>query len=473
MARSASSKRAHGLTLIELMVALTISAILGLVVFITLGFGFRQDADNSGLTQMNDNARAALTLLTRDLQSAGFMLSMAQPHCQLTLTYNSKQNGYSTQAPVWAASQASGTALPLQTAAPGYGSGYAQQALMMTSAPSIPQFVANSMPALSVVQFGTTQSGSGQGAMNSTQLPVSTNQLLSGQGLNIGDIAYLAVPMNGGIVCLRIPIVNNNASTGQGATYIKSSPSDLMPSTGYTGYAAQIPGAFGTLSNGNLIHSQLIDLGSATGTLEIQQYWINKSSGQTFPVLQRSTYDAMSDALISQQAIAPGAVSLQALFGVIPSTATLGQTAPTWKTWGNVGPTDQLVEVALALVMRTLQADPQYTAPKTITVPQPASNLAAPDKFVDYTPGTAEAHHHFAVYVTQVWLRNVASSAGTGTGSSSSGSSSSSSGSGSSTSGSTSTSTSTSTSGSTSTSTSGSGSGSTGSDSTTSESGDG
>jgi type IV pilus assembly protein PilW len=408
MDRSAYSKRARGLTLIELMVALAISAILGLIVFITLGFGFRQDADNSTLAQMNDNARAALTLLTRDLQSAGFMLSMAQPHCQLTLTYDSKQSGYATQAPVWAASQASGTALPLQTTAPGYGSGYGQQALMMTSAPSIPQFVANSMPPLSVVQFGTTQSGNGQGAMNSTQLPISTNQLIGSQALNIGDIAYLAVPMNGGIVCLRIPIVNNNASTGQGATYIKSAPSSLMPSTGYTGYSAQIPSTFGSLTNSNLIHSQLIDIGSATDTLEIQQYWINQSSGQTFPVLQRSTYDALNDSLISQQAIAPGAVSLQALFGVIPATATIGQTAPTWKTWGDVGPTDQLVEVALALVMRTLQADPQYTAPKTITVPQPGSGLVAPDAFVDYTPSAAEAHHHFAVYVTQVWLRNVA-----------------------------------------------------------------
>ncbi|OIQ90645.1 hypothetical protein GALL_274370 [mine drainage metagenome] len=427
MDRSASSKRARGLTLVELLVALTISAILGLVVFITLGFGFRQDANNGTLAQMNDNARAALTLLTRDLQSAGFMLSIAQPHCQLTLTYNSKQSGYTTQAPVWAASQASGTAIPLQSTAPGYGSGYAQQALMMTSAPSIPQFVANSMPPLSVVQFGTTQSGNGQGAMNSTQLPISTNQLIGSQALNIGDIAYLAVPMNGGIVCLRIPIVNNNASTGQGATYIKSSPSSLMPSIGYTGYAAQIPAAFGSLSNGNLIHSQLIDLGSSSGLLELQQYWINKSSGQTFPVLQRSTYDAMSDALISQQAIAPGAVSLQALFGVIPANATIGQTAPTWKTWGDVGPTDQLVKVALALVMRTLQADPQYTAPKTIAVPQPGSGLVAPDAFVDYTRSAAEAHDHFAVYVTQVWLRNVTanSSSGTGGGSSGSGSSSS------------------------------------------------
>ncbi len=410
MAKLAFNRRIHGLTLIELMVALTISAILGLVVFITLGFGFRQDADNSSLTQMNDNARAALTLLTRDLQSAGFMLSIAQPRCQLTLTYDSNQSGYATQGPVWAASQASGTALPLQTSAPGYGSGYGQQALMMTSAPSIPQYVANSIPPLSVVQFGTTQSGSGQGAMNSTQLPISTNQLLSGQGVNVGDIAYLAVPMSGGIVCLRIPIVNNNASSGQGATYIKSSPSNLMPSTGYTGYAGQVPAAFGTLANSNLVHAQLIDLGSAPDTLEIQQYWISESSGQSFPVLQRSTYDAMSDALISQQAIAPGAVSLQALFGVIPS----GQTAIAWKTWGDVAPTDQLVEVALALVMRTLQADPQYTAPSSISVPQPSSTASAPDAFVPYTPSSSELHHHFAVYVTQVWLRNVTANAQSG-----------------------------------------------------------
>jgi type IV pilus assembly protein PilW len=409
MDKSACAEGCRGLTLVELLVALAVSAILGIAIFITMGFGFHQDMVSGDLTQMNDSARGALLLLTRDLQSAGFMQTVDNSSCALTLAYDSNQgNPYLQFPPVSAASQAS--VLPLQSGKVGYDLGYGTQALVLTLAPSVPQYVQQSRPPVAVVQFGTTQSSSGQGAVASTQLPVSA----AGAGtLKAGDMAYLAVPMNGGVVCLRVPIVNVGPVNGQGSAYVDSKSSNLMPSTGYKGYSTQIPASYGTLSNSNLQHSYLIDLGQGgSPSLEVHEYWIAPSGTMPFPVLQRSTFDAMSDSLVSQQPIAPGAVSLQMLFGVVPAGTTPGTTDPTWKTWGNVQAGDQVVTVALALVMRSLHADPGYTAPSSIAVPSPVASAAAPDAFVPYAPPAADIHHHFSVYTTQVWLRNEALASG-------------------------------------------------------------
>ncbi len=405
MDKSACAERCRGLTLVELLVALAVSAILGIAIFITMGFGFHQDMVSGDLTQMNDSARGALLLITRDLQSAGFMQTLERSSCALTLAYDGNQgNPYLQLPPVSAASQAS--VLPLQSSKSLYDLGYATQALVLTLAPSVPQYLQQSRPPVAVVQFGTTQSGSGQGALASTQLPVSA----AGAGsLKAGDMAYLAVPMNGGVVCLRVPIVNVGPVNGKGSAYVDSKSSNLMPTTGYKGYATQIPASYGTLSNSNLQHSYLIDLGQGSSpSLEVHEYWIAPPGTMPFPVLQRSTFDAMSDTLVSQQPIAPGAVSLQLLFGVVPAGTTPGTTDPTWKTWGNVQPGDQVVTVAVALVMRSLHADPSYKAPSSIPVPSPVASAAAPDNFVPYAPPAADIHHHFSVYTSQVWLRNEA-----------------------------------------------------------------
>ncbi len=421
MARSEFIKRKRredGLTLIELMVSLLVAAILGIAIIGVLGFGIGRDRANSNATAVNDNARAALTLITRDVASAGFLFGATQSQCSITLAYdNGFPSPYQTLYPIWEAQEVFGSALPFpdpniatetyptstfpssDTAAPGIA-----QVLLITSAPSATSFIANTSAPLYIVQFGTTQSGSGSGSLSSTQLPTNTLSLNSTVGIQPGDTAYLQVPMNGGTVCIRVPIVSTGTSTGQGTSYIDSKPSQYMPSNGYQDFQPQIPASYGTLNNGDLLHSRLLNLGLSNYSLEIQEYWIDET--QPFPVLMRDTFSALTDSLLYSEAIAPGVVSLQVLFGTIPTGSPAG-TPITWKTWANVAATDEVESADVALVSRTLHPDLTYTAPQTIVVPQPASGLSSPDMFLNYTRLPSEVHDHFSVYTVNLLLRNI------------------------------------------------------------------
>ncbi|MHB8409462.1 MAG: PilW family protein [Acidiferrobacterales bacterium] len=414
MVRSASIKspREQGLTLVELMVSLAVASILAIAILGTLGFSFHRNRVSSDAVAMNDDARAALTLISRDVASAGFLFGSAQSQCAVTLTYDSAGSpAYVQMHPIWAQTETAGQTLPLGNVTADYppagdtnASGVAQ-VLLTASAPSAASFIAQTASPLYIVQFGTTQSGNGQGALASTQLPTDTLALNSTQGIQSGDTAYLQVPMNGGTVCMRVPIVKVGAGTGGGATYIDSKPSNYMPSNGYQDFGPQIPASYGTLTNGALLHARILDLGQTPQTLEIVQYWIDDS--QNFPVLMRGTYSGLTDAPLSTDALAPGVVSLQVLFATIPQGAPTG-TPVTWKSWGDVLAGDQVLEADVALVVRTLHPDPTYTAPTTIVVPQPVPGLTGTDAFVNYVRQPSEVHDHFQVYTASLFLRNLA-----------------------------------------------------------------
>ena len=410
-------RREQGLTLIELMVSLAVAAILAVAILGVLTFGLGRDRASSDATALNDNARAALTLLTRDIASAGFLFGAAQGQCSITLAYdNGFPSPYLTLYPIWTQPETAGTTLPLGGGTETYGAtstttstgapANVTQVLLMAAAPSATTFVQNTASSpLYIVQFGTTQSGSGSGALSSTQLPTNTLTLNNTQGISQGDTAYLEVPMmNGNTVCIRMPIVKIGPGTGGGASYIDSKPSPYMPTNGYQDFQTQIPQSYGTLNNGELLHSTILDLGSAPDTVEVIQYWIDDSQG--FPVLWRGTYSALTDAMISSEAIAPGVVDIQMLFGTVPQNSPVG-TAITWKTWSSVAPTDQIISADVALVARTLHPDPTYNAPTSIVIPQPGPGASSSDQFASYTPKSNEIHDHFSVYTTNLTLRNL------------------------------------------------------------------
>lgn len=401
----------RGFTLVELMVALAIAGILSVAILAAMAFGAGQDTSQGQIEQMNDQARAALALVARDVQSAGFLASATQGACAASLAYDSQQDpAYVQQAPVSAASQAADANLPLQSTGPGYPpvaqSSYMAQALTILSAPAASTYFNQSSAPVYVVQFGA--SGSGGGPVSTTQLPVSTLQLNSTSGIQAGDMMIVQVPMNGGSVCLRAPVCSVGGGSN-GTTSIDSKSctagARYMPPNGYQDYAAQIPSGFGTLSNSNLAHARLIDMGQQTNTLQYVQWWISKQAPYTSPTLTRSTYSALTDALLSSQAIAPGVQSLQMLFGTVPQGSAVGSTNPVWKTWGNVLPTDTVVSVDVALVMRTLQDDPSYVAPPQIAVPQPTSGLSVPNAFVPVST-LGLGRRHWAVYTMQIAMRN-------------------------------------------------------------------
>jgi len=404
--------RQDGFTLIELMVALVIASILAIVILTVLVFSFNSNKSSSDVTSNNNNGRTALTLLTRDIGSAGFMFGNAQSACATTLAYDSAATPqYIQYNPAWATTQSAGTTLPLGGAAatvenyPPVGSANVSQVLMMTEAPSVPAYAGiptgggpaplRQLPS----QIYAAPYGNWAGAMASTTLIVNSQQ----NNANNGDTGFIHVPMNGTAVCLRIPIVSTSANS------ITSLPSTYMPGGGYTDYATELTSlgiyGLGTLTVSNLQHASIVDLGSSSATLQAIQYWIDSSGA--FPVLMRGVYNVLNDQPVGQaEAIAPGVVSLQTLFGTVPSGSPPG-TSPTFKAWGQVTPsTDQVVSVAVAIVTRSLHDDNTYTAPATITIPQPATGLVAPNAFVNYTRDAAETHRHFQVNTVLIALRD-------------------------------------------------------------------
>ncbi len=404
----------HGFTLVELMVGLVVASILAIVILIVLVFSFNSSKSSADLTSNNNNQRTALTLLTRDIGSAGFMVGNAQAACAVTLAYDAAANPqYIQYNPAWAAKQSTGATLPLGGAAaavenyPPVGSANTSDVLMLTEAPSVPSYagIASGGPpptrqlpsSIPAALFGNWAS-----AMTSTTLIVNSARNNAGSG----DTGFLHVPMNGTTgmsVCLRIPVISTTAGS------ITSLPSTYMPGGGYAGYATELASlgltGLGTLTVSNLQRSSFIDLGSSSATLQAIQYWIDGSG--PFPVLMRGVYNALNDQPIGQpEAIAPGVVSLQALFGTVPNGSPPG-TPPVFKSWSQVSQgADQVISVAVAIVTRSLHDDSTYTAPAVITISQPASGLVAPNAFVNYTRSAAEAHRHFVVNTVLIALRD-------------------------------------------------------------------
>ena len=398
--------RQAGVTLVELMVAIAVALILSLSILGVLVFSASSNKNASTLGTLNNNIRGVFTLLTMDANSAGFMLGAAQSQCALTLLHDSNLTTQPPNAyPAWAQDQTNKGNLPFTnntTSYPPASWGNNTQILLFAASPSVPQYTIGASSTLLPGPISTAAYGSSWTAGNGAK-DTGTLQLTTTSGLTQGDVAMLQVPMLNALVCMRIPV-----STISGSTITSTPGAQLMPANAYSDFAQQIPSSYGALGIGQLQHARLLDLGQSNSSMQIVEYWIDDSNG--YPVLMRSVYSALTDSLIGTdgtEALAPGVVSLQALFGTIPQGAKPGTVIPTFKAWSDVdSATDQVVSVALAVVTRTLYDDSSYTAPATITVPQPASGLTAPDAFTDYKVSTAEKHRHFQVNTIVIALRD-------------------------------------------------------------------
>ncbi len=406
--RGCGRPRARGLTLVEMMVALALGLVVASVIVIVQAYLFRQNAVSSTEMASNNEARTALDMVSRDISSAGFLFGGLQSSCGVTLAYNSggiSSSGFVSQYPVWAQAAASGGSLPVLNGPtlnyPPAGSGVVDDVLVVTSALDASQFTNTSSPEIYLVQFGTTQSGSGNGAISSTQLPVDTLNLNNTQGINAGDSALLQVPMNGTLVCLRIPIVSIGTATGQGATYIRSKPSSYMPTNGYSDFSAQL-NAIGlpSLSNPLLLQSRILDTGPAAASNERTQiYYIDRAT-YAWPTLMRMTVNTATDAILSTTPIAAGVVDMQVLFGVGSGAVTQ------YLRWNQVianGLTSEVRTAQLGLVLRSIHPDVSYHAPASITLPNPS---LGPATFTAYPVQAAESQDHFAAYTTEIPIRN-------------------------------------------------------------------
>jgi type IV pilus assembly protein PilW len=408
----------RGLSLIELMVALVVAIIFSLSVLLVQIALTKENLTMSDVSQRDNQSRAALDLISQDLSNAGFMLGGVQSRCSVTLAYDSSLPNTNPffQYPVSAASQPlalpTASALPTNTPDPSsYGNATQQFTDMLfftgtTSALTVPS---NGNPATYVVQNSTTQTASGQGALNSSTLPLGSTT-----GITAGDAALLRMPLNGQLVCFRVPIANVGPSTAPSSTYVNSKSTNLFPSTAYSAFTNQLisAGALpagGSLTNANFVQSRLTDLGPQSSSNQqtvvyyIGTYGTAGSASGSYPMLMRAVINAQNDTLTSVNPVAAGVVSLQALFGV-DETNSGGVT--NYLTWPDVVSgkfrTD-VRSVLFAIVTKTLQVDPKYTAPATIALASPS---VGPDSFTNYTVPVAYANNHFSVLESEVAIRN-------------------------------------------------------------------
>ena len=410
--------RQHGLTLIELMVALVAGLIFSLSVLIVQSALTRQNIQMSDVTQRDNQSRAALDLLTRDLSNAGFMLGGVQSRCSVTLAYNSTApigNAF-FQYPVSAASQP--LALPTTSSLNGtpdpsqYGTASQFTDMMVfsgtTSALRVPS---NGNPATYVVQNSTTQAATGQGALNSSTLPLGSTT-----GINPNDAALLRMPLNGKLVCFRVPISNVGPSTSTSSTYVNSKSTNLFPSTGYAAFDPQLQAAVilpagGQLTNANFIQSRLTDLGpQSTSTEQSVVYYIGNfgnGNGGTYPMLMRAVINAENDTLVgTPNPVAAGVVSLQALFGVDETNSGAVTNYLTWPDVVAGNYTSAVRSVLFAIVTKTLHGDPKYSGPSGGVVAIPNPGGPGNDSFVNYTVPAAYLTDRFSVLESEIAIRN-------------------------------------------------------------------
>ena len=415
-------RRQHGLTLIELMVALVIGLIFSIAVLLVQINLSKQNVQMSDAMERDTQARAALDLLTRDLTNAGFMLGGAQSPCAAMFAYNANLSTPTFQQyPVMATNQP----LPLPVSNPPSGSNddpnaypptgqtNTSQMLFIQGVSSALQSPGSGLAPTPVVQNSTTKAPPGQGAVHATRLPLNTTA-----GLKAGDTAMLRMPLNGQMVCFRVPITNVGPSVSPASTYITSKDPVFFPSTGYAGFESvmQKEGLLSSgqsLANANFVQSTLTDLGpSSNKQQQLQVFYIandQNAAGSTLPMLFRATINAANDTLIGNpEPIAAGVVSMQFLFGV---DETQSGAITNYLSWSNVvagSYTNDVRSVLFAIVSRTLQLNPNNPPVATVTVPSPAdSGGFGPDKFTDYTPPQSANRYRYSVLESEVALRNL------------------------------------------------------------------
>lgn len=427
----------HGVTLIELMVALVISMLLAMAVMLVQKNLVTQKSRGSDVALRDNEARAAMDLIAHDMSGGGFLLGGTDLRCDELFTYNSAAGGgYVARLPVDAMAAAANAVVPF---APTLTLNYP------TAAQNVPSDVLAINGATDATTFGNGPTGAAPtvplfqnptySPMNAGVMPVTTTT-----GLTAGHVGVLQIPnlslaagsfltgvaypnRQAPYACIRLPIsaisiANRTVSSAAGAifpgAYVGGFSANLMAANGFTG-----PLSDALIYNG----SALVDLGAPTPanptpTQRTTVYYIDNSNA--WPTLMRAQYSLLDDAMVAMpqqaapaaQPVAAGVVSLQVLFGVDPGST--GQVTA-YKTAAQVKAAPYLQHVILTakvlLVTRTLYPDPEtnanaadaYIAPPTVAIP---SNAPTPGDFQPVPIPAAFAKYRFVAHVTETALRD-------------------------------------------------------------------
>ncbi|MHB1567292.1 MAG: PilW family protein [Acidiferrobacter sp.] len=361
---SITSRHHCGFTLVELMVALVVSAIAALAIF----GAFSGLSSAMTQTKAQDNtwqqARTAMTMLTQAIESAGYGLPM-----------NECGGGIYTNVPLTSTSQQFTTS----TSSPSGGmflTAVADQ-VQTTGTPFDYDPTTTNTYALTTVTGGNvfgsaaaaTITGTHGKSVTSANFFVNNSTLLSAN-----DIFLVALPNSS---CLLGQITNIGGAN------------NIVGNSGKSTYNA--PGAFSATDPGitasQLLNAGLIDLGNSG--FSVKNFFIQDDNGAGVPSLYMQTYpyNVGTGPAPNPMLVARGIVDMQFAFGYGTNGVVSAYVGPLATPPAGMTPGD-LLTVEVALLVRSTRYTPgQYAgtggAPPAITIMNSADNPAIPT--VTYT----------------------------------------------------------------------------------------
>lgn len=417
-----SRLKARGFTLVELMVAIVIGMILTVAVMLTqLNLG-TQNMRVADVAARDNESRAAMDSISRDISSGGFLLSGVPARCDVMLAYNAATNAkYINSFPTYGLSGGAAISLPFVDPSgpsggvavnyPPGGSVNRSDILVVNATASGTAMANATYPSVKGNQLAITYTPLTSGQIPLTAVTTGGNTTIS--TLKTGDVGMLQVPFGTlqQAACIRIPITS--LATAGGTAYVGSTGA-LMPTAFYNGFSTQLAtvGLATTALTNQYLRAPttlLTDLGTAAGSTQITYaYFVEQNAAVApWPRLVRVSINPLNDQVIanSKTDIAAGVVSLQLVFGVDPANTgavTAYQTSATVsanKYWPFVR------SVKIALITRALYPDQNasFTNPANAGKVSTLFNEAG---FTDYTISAAESKYRFFAQETELAIRN-------------------------------------------------------------------
>ena len=369
-----------GFTLVELMVALAIGLVLAGAILITQLKMTQQNATISDTFTRDTEARAAMDIISADVNGSGFLLGSSQLKCSVVLNYdNLAPSNYFATFGVSALAGGNGNAIPFIAGTgvslnyPATGSTNRSDVLMVSgtaNARNLTQLILTPNPTA-----GYTPTTTGTIPVNPDQAGVTSTYT---SGLPVaGETGILWLPSatNSVSTCIRVPITGTGFASGSSS--VASASGQFMPGSFYSGFGTQLTtltGAATPMSDGWIEQGSLIDAGFASNPYVPCQacttaYYVDQPTVNSIPTLMKVTVNALDDVEIgSPQAVAAGVVSLQVAFGVDVGGMN-GYVTQYYKDWASVlasGNAPYVRTVKIAIISRSLQQDynlnPQITS---------------------------------------------------------------------------------------------------------------
>jgi len=418
-------RRQAGFTLVELMVAVLIGMILMLAVMLLQLKLTAQNVRTSDIALRDNEARAALDMMSRDLSSSGFLGGGIAQNCVGILGYNSNiagmsgSAGYFASFGAWAMSGAYNTTLPFidKTANKLPNGGYALN--YPPSGSTIRSDVLLIRVTNDASNLATTSGATSRGTANATYPPLTQGAmpLVNTCNINAGDSVVAQLPISGVRYCMRLPVTSVVSPCGT-STFTASGT--LMPSNFFAGFSAQMAllgGTANSLTNAVIWTGKYADVGVAApaspaqpNQLAYAYYVDNTSSVAAWPRLVRTTINPLNDKVISNQELASGVVSMQVMFGVGDGTPADGVVSYVNPSSMTASQWSQVLSVKILLLTRSLYADPDKNfknASSTIALSTQFPNAnPTTTTFTDYPISTAEMSKRFVAQLVEVPVRN-------------------------------------------------------------------